>query len=1175
MDEKIYDILARIIEKAAINPKNILDDLKGEDGKNGAGIKRIRINKNYELIIKLDDGNIINAGKLPQGEKGESIKGDPGEPGISIKGDPGEPGVAGKDGKYVTEININADSNLIFTMSDGEQIFVKMPESKTGPARRWGGGGTTKVYVDTAIADAIAGVAVDFVPYTGAIQSLDMGIYNITATGLTGANIALTTGAAIGHIPKSDGSGNLTWTAPTALTRNNDTNVTLTLGGSATTALVNAASITVGWTGTLAETRGGTGTGTYTLGDILYSSASNILSKLSGNITTTKKFLNQTGNGTISASPVWSAISGADITGAELTKTDDTNVTLTLGGSPTAALLNAASLTLGWAGTLAAARLNSNVVQAITNDTNVTGSISAQNLTLGWTGQLAVSRGGTGASSFTAASIPFSNGTVLTQDNTNFFYTDGTDTLSIANVAVTGKFITQASLYSKYVAALTSQAVNKYAFPITKANNWVAFTIKVTLQSVAPLSSGDAYAYWEGRMIEFNSNIDPSIVTYSKFGTSKIAVYYTASSGTAGTIDVYADPQDGSAETTLSSVTVEIISNTAFTISAPTITTPGSITENTAYQTTYYTDLAGTYNYSAGSATAPSISFTGDTNTGIYRIGADNIGITAGGVKQVDITTAGATFSGTLTNAGIATLGTSTNRLTVATSTGAGEKGLWISYGITIANTVTIQAEHQGTAYRDILLNPYGANVVIGNRASSAKFHVYTSAAGEPLAYFESGGDTSIRVYGPGGESYMEFQNNATTTSNAWKIGVNDSVNFEMSYGTAGTANSSVTTMYVDASTGFTRFGALAVAKSLVELYSNSTPTLSITNSGYKGSNRLSNVDFYSGGDAGERTTPIARISAIETYATTGSYTGELIFYTATTSALAEAMRITHGGTVAIGTATAVARTQLTLAPAASTISYMVSTSGTLTSTSDGASTGVQCGWFNTNTFNPSTGASLVYQIYISGIFKAPSAQTITDSHGIYIYNDPSANVGTLTNVYGIRIVAGGSAAGTVTNHYALHVTKPAGGTNKYTAYFDAGVGIAIVNAGGTHALLVTGTAGLSTGTAWTNTSDKRIKRNIIDIKDALPLIEKLQPRRFRYIDEYLNIHKLADKEYYGFIADEVEKIIPSCIINSTESLGEIHNLKQLDIHNINILLIKAVQTLSDKITILENSINR
>lgn len=42
---------------------------------------------------------------------------------------------------------------------------------------------------------------------------------------------------------------------------------------------------------------------------------------------------------------------------AALTKTDDTNVTLTLGGTPATALLQATSLTLGWTGTLALSRL--------------------------------------------------------------------------------------------------------------------------------------------------------------------------------------------------------------------------------------------------------------------------------------------------------------------------------------------------------------------------------------------------------------------------------------------------------------------------------------------------------------------------------------------------------------------------------------------------------------------------------------------------------------------------------------------------------------------------------------------------------------------------------------------------------------------------------------------------
>jgi hypothetical protein len=83
---------------------------------------------------------------------------------------------------------------------------------------------------------------------------------------------------------------------------------------------------------------------------------------------------------------------GSVVNPSPLTAANDTNVTLTLGGTPATALLQAASITAGWTGTLAAARLNANVVQAVTNDTNVTGSIAAQTLTLGWTGTLAAAR---------------------------------------------------------------------------------------------------------------------------------------------------------------------------------------------------------------------------------------------------------------------------------------------------------------------------------------------------------------------------------------------------------------------------------------------------------------------------------------------------------------------------------------------------------------------------------------------------------------------------------------------------------------------------------------------------------------------------------------------------------------------------------------------------------------
>ncbi len=138
-----------------------------------------------------------------------------------------------------------------------------------------------------------------------------------------------------------------------ALTKTDDTNVTLTLGGTPATALLQAASLTLGWTGTLSGTRGGTGVNngasTITVGGNF---------AMSGAFTFTGTL---TGNTAVTFPTTGTLATTAQIpTGAALTKTDDTNVTLTLGGSPTTALVNAASITLGWTGQLSLARGGTN-----------------------------------------------------------------------------------------------------------------------------------------------------------------------------------------------------------------------------------------------------------------------------------------------------------------------------------------------------------------------------------------------------------------------------------------------------------------------------------------------------------------------------------------------------------------------------------------------------------------------------------------------------------------------------------------------------------------------------------------------------------------------------------------------------------------------------------------------
>lgn len=240
---------------------------------------------------------------------------------------------------------------------------------------------------------------------------------------------------------------------PAALTKGDDTNVTLTLGGTPATSLLQATSITAGWTGQLAVSRGGTGlaavtahylpigNGTSALTLLAPSATSGIplvsqgaaadpaystavvagggtgnttftaYSLICAGTTATGAFQNVSGVGALNqvlvsqgagTLPIWASVPG--LTPAALTKVDDTNVTLTLGGTPSTALLQAASLTLGWTGQLGLTRGGSGANLTAVNGAVVYSTASAMAFTAaGTSGQFFQSAG---AASPVWATIP-------------------------------------------------------------------------------------------------------------------------------------------------------------------------------------------------------------------------------------------------------------------------------------------------------------------------------------------------------------------------------------------------------------------------------------------------------------------------------------------------------------------------------------------------------------------------------------------------------------------------------------------------------------------------------------------------------------------------------------------------------------------------------------------------
>jgi len=222
----------------------------------------------------------------------------------------------------------------------------------------------------------------------------------------------------------------------------------------------------------------------------------------------------------------------SSVTPAALTKTDDTNVTLTLGGTPTTALLQTVSLTLGWTGTLADARIASatNWNTAYTNritSLTVTGSSGASTLTsnvlniptytlTGLGGQPALS--GTGFVKISGTTISYDNSTYLTTASAASTYQPlDSDLTTIAGLtATTDNFIVSVS--SAWASRTPAQVRTTLALVIgTNVQAW-----DTELDSLAGLGVA------QGDLI-----YGSAASTYSKLAKDTNATRYLSNQGTS------------------------------------------------------------------------------------------------------------------------------------------------------------------------------------------------------------------------------------------------------------------------------------------------------------------------------------------------------------------------------------------------------------------------------------------------------------------------------------------------------------------------------------------------------------------------------------------------------------------------------------------------------------------
>lgn len=189
--------------------------------------------------------------------------------------------------------------------------------------------------------------------------------------------------------------------------------------GVMTNALTISDSQIVSLTNPLPVSSGGSGNTTFTAYSVICAgtTATGAFQNVSG-LGSANQVLVSNGAGAL---PSWQSVPG--LTPAALTKTDDTNVTLTLGGTPSTALLQATSITAGWSGQLSPARggtgvNNGSSTLTLAGNLATSGAFSstftmtgATNVTFPTSGTLATTSGSVSSVSGTANRITSTGGT--------------------------------------------------------------------------------------------------------------------------------------------------------------------------------------------------------------------------------------------------------------------------------------------------------------------------------------------------------------------------------------------------------------------------------------------------------------------------------------------------------------------------------------------------------------------------------------------------------------------------------------------------------------------------------------------------------------------------------------------------------------------------------------------
>lgn len=172
-------------------------------------------------------------------------------------------------------------------------------------------------------------------------------------------------------------------------------------------------------------------------------------------------------------------------------------------------------------------------------------------------------------------------------------------------------------------------------------------------------------------------------------------------------------------------------------------------------------------------------------------------------------------------------------------------------------------------------------------------------------------------------------------------------------------------------------------------------------------------------------------------------------------------------------------------------------------------------------------------------IFQSTSTSLNTSNNLMFIHTnngDPQFSGG--------RIEFGGSDVGTTGNKIVMY------NQGSYDVEGDWGL---LIGAGSTGNIKIGGDAFKPGGGVWSTPSDERLKKDIKNFSDGLEKIMNLNPVYYKFKDVSFN-----DKEYIGFIAQDLEQITPYMV--SVRNSNGLEDCRILDDSALTKILVNSVK---------------